>query len=563
MAKLPALDWKTAVAWTVEDGRDDFFPDMIRFRDFGSSPDRYLKENARKLLQYSRQQFESYSVPKTQLLKRKAVVLPFPARLVYTALLRQLFPVLAPSLPSGVHSYRQYPELDHDAHVYPYPSASTKRAWLAFKHGFHGALNDGVPHWGAVTDIATFFERISVDRLADTLRDLVPLDAAEDAAGSLDVLRKLLLWCSAQGFGIPQNYDASSFFGTVFLTPVDREMSRLSGVYYSRWMDDIRVAARTRGEVIDALHRLQEELARLGLGLNARKTVLLEPGTADYEEFLTVEKDVELQGLSEDVATGVEARIRKAIPRLVGAVKESDKSGDDRFVRAFGGRLLEAAEFLEVRDECLDSIREVALSGFRVRPERADWWCRFLSPGVSEDVQRELCAILKDPDFNRNEWTNFWAVVTLGRAAVPTDETMDLLRETALRTGCVPARAHAVVALGRMADHTDRRRLGDMFVSGDSPPALRRAALIALQELPQEQRDEYHRRAEAVDPDLADLREYLSIQEVPIYSVYSFPKRRCVAVPPPSGSIKQTGVGFVEGKWTRFSVLSRYFPDYE
>ena len=229
-----------------------------------------------------------------------------------------------------------YDAVNHEGKDYPFPSEATKYAWLGFKHGFNAALHQDHGWWGVETDITMFFEQIDVKNLVSVLGALVPPDRLPEADPCLRLLESALLWCSRQGKGVPQNYDASSFFCSAFLTPVDREMSRLEQVHYTRWMDDIRIAASTRGGVIRALHKLQDELARYGLGINSRKTKLFEPGSREYSTYLSVDEDVRLQQLSDAVATHHETTIRDALPSFIQAIRECDQNGNDRFLRAYG-----------------------------------------------------------------------------------------------------------------------------------------------------------------------------------------------------------------------------------
>lgn len=563
MSAMPKLEWRTAIKWISRDERDDFFPDVIRYRDIAAFAENYLALNDRKLFQYSKHPFDSFTVPKSHLLKRQAICLPFPFRLVYTALLRELFYEISPYLSPNVHSYRMYGDVNHDEREYPFPSESTKYAWLGFKHGFNAALHQDDGWWGVETDITMFFEQIDVRNLISVLSALIPADRLPQAEPCLQLLENTLLWCSRQGRGVPQNYDASSFFCSAFLTPVDREMSRLEQVHYTRWMDDIRIAAPTRGGVIRALHKLQDELARYGLGINSRKTKLLEPGSRDYSNYLAVDEDVRLQSLSDTVASHHENTIREALPLFIRAIKECDQNGNDRFLRAYGARLLEAAEFEELRVEALNAIRGFALGGFRDRPERADQWCKFLSPNVTPEVQTYICDFLDDANYNCHEWTNFWAMVTLCRAKDPIQKVTELFRRMAFGAASTPIRSHAIAAYGRISDTIDRRKLADAYLTGEISPALRRACIVGIQQLPIDIRTQYFDRAKQIDPDLTTLIDYLGSKESPTYGAYTFPTRHCTPEPEEQAPPKQMGVGFVGGTWNRFPIRPRYYPDYE
>lgn len=563
MPSMPEINWDSAINWFCFDERDDFFPDMIRFRDFKNGAKSYCDINVRKIFQYSRETYQSFAVPKSLLLKRQASLMPLPFRIVYAGLFSTLFYEIAPYLDPGVHSYRMYPDVDHENKDYPFPSEATKSAWLGFKHGFNAALHEDGGQWGIITDITTFYERINIESMIGVLRDLVPPDRKEANEPCFELLQKALLWCSQNGWGVPQNYDPSSFFCSAFLTPVDRALSRVDGIHYSRWVDDIRITAPTRGAAISALHRLQDELSRFGLGVNAKKTILLEPGSEEFKQQISVDRDEQLHKFSELIAESHEESIRKIIPELTSLIKECDKNHDERFLRAFGSQFLKAGEFIELRKECLQAIRSYALEGFRSRPERADWWSKFLSPDVNEEVQNHLCDLISDVDFNIHDWTNQWAIITLSRAEAPTEKTRHLIRSISVNSSCMPIRANAITAMGKWEDNIERRNIADTYLTGHFPSILRRAAVIAIQELPPAIRDPYYEQAKNIDPDLNILVDYLSKSDQPRYHTYAFPNRTCaptpITLPPPT----QEGFGLVRGQWKRFKVRASYFIDYE
>ncbi|MBK9775560.1 MAG: RNA-directed DNA polymerase [bacterium] len=411
--------------------------------------------------------------------------------------------------------------------------------------------------------MSTFFEQIPVEQLVSSVGDLIPRDRMQDCAGTLDLLRKCLLWCSRQGLGIPQNYDPSSFFGSAYLAPIDREMCRLEGIRYFRWMDDIRFTARTRGEAIRHLHLLQDGLARLGLSVNAKKTRLIEPNSSEYATLLSIDEDHRLDELAGMLSTMHEDTIRNAIPLFADAIKRCNEKDDDRFLRAYGGRLLEAAQLVEVRDDCLAAIREYALQGFLKRPERADSWARFLLPDVNSRVQEFLVEFLQDPNFNCHQWTNMWAVTTLSQASDPSTQTVEYLRRVVEESPCAPVRAYALVALGRVGDNIDRARIGDAYITGETHPLVRRAAVVAIQELRSDARERFFGSAGTIDPDLAVLCEYIMGCSEPQYGIKKLPTRHCLPTPAALPDPEHTAFGFIGGEWRSFGVRARSYAGYE
>ena len=89
-------------------------------------------------------------------------------------------------------------------------------------------------------------------------------------------------WSSIPGVGLPQGPDAARLLANLYLVPVDEAMS--DGPWlYSRYMDDIRVLAATKGEAVRAVHKLEVECRRRGLVLSAAKTKLMHGEQARIE----------------------------------------------------------------------------------------------------------------------------------------------------------------------------------------------------------------------------------------------------------------------------------------
>jgi hypothetical protein len=79
----------------------------------------------------------------------------------------------------------------------------------------------------------------------------------------------LCVWTSSQGgipvdHGIPQGPIASDFLAEVFLLPLDEAMKK-TGIPYIRYVDDIRVLAKTEAEARRAAMTLELECRRLSL----------------------------------------------------------------------------------------------------------------------------------------------------------------------------------------------------------------------------------------------------------------------------------------------------------
>ena len=85
------------------------------------------------------------------------------------------------------------------------------------------------------------------------------------------------------------------------------------------------------------LHKLQDELARYGLGINSRKTSFWNLALEIIPTILRVMKHVRLQELSDAVTTYHEPTIRESTTFIYsGNQGTCDENGNHRFLRAYG-----------------------------------------------------------------------------------------------------------------------------------------------------------------------------------------------------------------------------------
>ena len=119
-------------------------------------------------------------------------------------------------------------------------------------------------HWIAHFDLAAFYETISHRALQSIVAP---------SGGSSEVWKLirdwLCVWTSGAGgipvdHGIPQGPVASDFLAEVFLLPLDEAMVK-AGIPYIRYVDDIRVLARTEEQVRRAAIILEMECRRWSL----------------------------------------------------------------------------------------------------------------------------------------------------------------------------------------------------------------------------------------------------------------------------------------------------------
>lgn len=136
-------------------------------------------------------------------------------------------------------------------------------------------------------DLASFYDTISHDLL---IARIAPLGGGQY---EMAFLRKCLeTWAgdhddSGQRHGIPQGLSASDFFAEALLVPLDESMAR-SGTKYIRYVDDIRIFAKSQTAARTAVVKLEILTKKLGLIAQGSKHSIRTIETAGQLADLTI-----------------------------------------------------------------------------------------------------------------------------------------------------------------------------------------------------------------------------------------------------------------------------------
>ena len=552
------LNFHVAVKWLVRDAIDDFYPDPVNFADLKLYPAEYLDRRQHRLLQTSTLPHLMEYKPKKGGMLREAIWLCPASRVLYLAILHHLLPRLDSKVFDEVYSYRR--DEPHDPDAYPFEERMNR--WKQCQNDFREAALEASTGAVLVTDIASFFDHISCDEMCRRIRGMLGATAHAEDEAVINLLSTLLNMWSTDGFGIPQNHDPSSFFGSLYLHNVDHELVSRRFRYF-RWLDDIRIVAKSKEQALRALHELQRALAPYRLFLSTAKTCILTKGDPRLGALLDVEDDEALSRADEIKMTGDCGNMKAFINKLFARLEHhAGPEGDDRKFRAFANRLLDFGDYSEIRQEIHPRLQEFVIPRLDTHPEQSDTWVKILSAyqdgnAIAAAEQR----LAERPSVF--DWQRFhlWKLATNAPGPLPEK----LLDQAILvsRSGVSHAEtAQAIVCVGRHGDNTQREGLFRSSFTAQRSQLVQRAVLIAIQALPREQRDYLFRRALEINPDHRELVDYLSSLESPNYGEKKRPERRCKEVPRKVETRIRRGIGLVGGKVVRFR-LTQQDSDYE
>lgn len=268
------LDFDLAIKRCKYDIMDDWFIDPLRYIDLLNWNYVYEQfETAIKSGKYQPSKLERFFIPKKERCLRQALIIPFPDRLYYMALVEVLAPKLDKSLINGVYSARFNPDKDGCQIIHGVEQ------WRKYK--FHVAENILTSDCIIEIDLLNFYDNIGKKLLIDKINRVCTTENEIAASKSLG---NLLNKFTESKNGLPQNSDSSSILATFFLNQVDVYMETLTSKRYIRFMDDIRIFCSDKYEARKFFLEIETELRRCGLAMNSQKSKIVNITTEKQKE---------------------------------------------------------------------------------------------------------------------------------------------------------------------------------------------------------------------------------------------------------------------------------------
>ncbi|HWN56980.1 MAG TPA: RNA-directed DNA polymerase, partial [Methylomirabilota bacterium] len=478
------LDWKLALQRVTKDLRDDFWPDPLGFKDVLGSDEAGIRRLEPLLKSYKPRRGASYQVPKVNFTIRDSIYISALDRLVYQALIDRLIVHIDPRLSPGVFSHRLR------APTSKWIFYSGVEQWKKFLDAVKTELHARPKSWLVITDLSQYFETVRFRPLKRQLEEMLGETLTPDLQRCIDALMRCLsVWSPYDGYGLPQNIEASSFLGNVLLDRSDKLMER-DGFPIIRYMDDIRLVVPSEADARIALMRLVSYLRDIGLGVNSAKTEVLRPGSKEIQAHLLVE-DAEVTAIERAIGTKDRSQVQGIVKVLFGKANrllESGKVGE-RIFRFCLNRIatLRAYGNLELPDG--NSLTSGVLRLLVERPAETDTFCRYLEVApLNAEHSAEIERLLILEPLCVYAWQNFQLWSLASQRKIKSDKLVHRAHAAISKDHASPGTAAVALYLGSCGDYVDRQAL-EKRLSSVPPGLVRRCFLIAIQELNKAERN--------------------------------------------------------------------------
>jgi hypothetical protein len=511
LTTLP-LNWGLAVDRLQRDITDDFFPDPLQHHDVLNAARRGITHVVRPE-HYATEPAESWEVPKPNLTLRHCIHVSAIDRLVYQALIDHLAPLTDHKLSHRAYAFRLRSATSSDMFL---NSVQQNKRFEADSR----TLLKSRPDSSLVTvDIAQYFENISFRKLKDALVGILgpQLDAPTTAV--VEVLMSCLAsWSPYGNCGVPQNMNASSYLGNIYLHSLDQQMVA-SGWEYFRYMDDIKVVVPDEARARLALKTIIGQLRSLELSVNSQKTGIVRSGSLEWQSIANRD-DSEIDEVEAIIVRRQPEELLQCADKLFATALRLIAEGltRDYHFRFAINRLtsLRKLPTLSIREP--DGFGATLLSMLRTQPSDTAMICGYFSARSSgADAAEQIADLLvTDPVFVY-EWQNYHLWVQVALSQLTSDRLLDRARQILGSGASEPEMAGAAVYLGTVGGSFDRDLVQRILSDEKHQISVRRALCIALQRLDNSDRKLLFAGLSALDGSIGVLARYLSRLPRPAY----------------------------------------------
>ncbi|WP_108869131.1 RNA-directed DNA polymerase [Aquimarina aquimarini] len=273
-----SLNLELAIKHVKVDSKDDWFHDPLSFVDLSNYDFLfdYFGDNL-KGKQYETISTETFFLPKKSYTLRKAMVISYPDRIFYAALVQVLGLSIDNCIKPFVYSAR-FNKLHTGGLI-----ISGVEQWKKMQYKIEERSKDF--KYIIEIDVLNFYDNIDINLLCEKVTSIAKTDNERNA--SIELKKALKIFSKKSNTSIPQNSDASSLLATFYLSELDVFMCHLVPEYY-RFMDDIKIFCNDKFEARRILRLLEMELRNLKLSINGQKTKIIDLKPNDVENKLEI-----------------------------------------------------------------------------------------------------------------------------------------------------------------------------------------------------------------------------------------------------------------------------------
>jgi len=366
--------------------------------------------------------------------------------------------------------------------------------WLRFQNEV--ARQCGEYPYVVETDIAAYFDHVShhllLSRIEDLFRDDFP---REILRGVKQLLERMWRRWSREWyrFGIPQMNDASAFFGNLYLDELDKRMCR-RGHEFLRYVDDMRIFAEDEPTARKALAHLIVELRKMGLYVASKKTAIRKTETVLTE---LEEGRQRMDSIEENLKSGDPERIDVAVGQLdeffSELVSDPERFNDRHF--RFCVHRFRRLKVSGLGGDTQARVRDEVLARLERMPESTDVFVDYLSQFPEDDRVQDSVLEFVEGRYNIYPWQEMQLLELLIRSDLERDllqRVISVARACSDESKHPACRAKALVLWGKTGDYADRREIRSLYYD-EVRPDVRRAILVAIQEMQVGERDNFYR----------------------------------------------------------------------
>ena len=394
------VDVKQVLRNLNSDFFDEWYYDCLNYKDLlKASP--HVKETIeaqvnRGLGRYPPQSRIVRDIPKKGLPVRYSLETDFYDRFSYQAICTFLVKFFDPLLSHRVLSHR------HSVYGKKYLFQNRIEKWLTYEGVTFTFKGD--KKCLMVTDLANYYENIRSKDILAAFEKLLPdvkatASEKQQIRNALGLLESCLeRWSLNDGFGLPQNRDASSFLANIVLNDIDKAMES-SGYDYYRYVDDIRIICDTEDDAKKSLLDLIGNLRGRGLNVNSAKTTILKhdsPSDKIHAEFPN--RDPRVVAIEQMWKSRNKQVVLKSIKYLIALLIECIEKGEtqSRAFRFSANRLAQLSDLNILSPEHLDAkLPKILVQSMFEQPASTDQYCKILNLlGIDGEPTKEIEAFL-------------------------------------------------------------------------------------------------------------------------------------------------------------------------